>query len=166
MDRRDASASMSGRDFERRIAEAFRQRGFTVTGFGGNGPDGCIDLGLTKDGKRFLVQCKHWRKEQVGITVVRDLCAVMAAQAAHGGFLVTSGHFTPEAREFAKAGGIQLIDGAMLEPMIDRTRPLTGAPHPAVRVVVPSAPLFKRRRPAKASRIAAPVGSPLTAVRR
>jgi Bacteriocin-protection, YdeI or OmpD-Associated/Restriction endonuclease len=36
--------------------------------------DGGVDLGLTKDGQRYLVQCKHWRKRQVGVTVVRESC--------------------------------------------------------------------------------------------
>jgi restriction system protein len=33
-------ASMRWRDFERLVGEGFRQRGFSVTGFGGAGPDG------------------------------------------------------------------------------------------------------------------------------
>lgn len=34
--------------------------------------------------------------------VVRELNGVIAAQGAHGGFVVTSGQFTREAREFAR----------------------------------------------------------------
>lgn len=63
-----AISAMSWREFERLVGEAFRQRGFTVTGFGGSGPDGGVDLALMKNGERFLVQCKHWRKDQVGVT--------------------------------------------------------------------------------------------------
>ncbi len=55
-----------------------------------------------KNGERFLVQCKHWRKEQVGVRVVRELNGVMAAAGAQGGYLVTGGRFTPDAREFAR----------------------------------------------------------------
>jgi restriction system protein len=96
-----AITSMSWRDFERLVGEVFRRQGFTVSGFGGQGPDGGVDLGLTKNGQRFLVQCKHWRKRQVGVTVVRELNGVVAAHGAHGGFVVTSGEFTQEARDFA-----------------------------------------------------------------
>jgi restriction system protein len=109
---------MNGREIERLIADAFRRRGFTVTGFSGGGVDGCHDLGLARDGMRYLVQCKHWRKDQVGITAVRDLCAILAAQRVHGGFLVSGGHFTPEARDFAKSGAVQLIDGVQLAALI------------------------------------------------
>src|SRR5476649_2747319 len=109
---------MNWREFERRVGEAFRRHGFTVTGFGGNGPDGGVDLGLTKNGKRFLVQCKHWSKPQVGVTVVRELYAVMEAQRAHGGFVVTDGHFSREAKDFADSCAIKLIDGVALAEML------------------------------------------------
>jgi restriction system protein len=105
---------MSWRDFERAVGEAFRQRGYTVTGFGGNGRDGGVDLGLMKNGERFLVQCKHWRKQQVGVTVVRELHGVIAALGANGGYVVTGGQFTREALEFARKTKIQLIDGNAL----------------------------------------------------
>jgi restriction system protein len=113
-----AISEMSWREFERLVGEAFRQRGFTVTGFGGSGPDGGVDLALMKNGERYLVQCKHWRKEQVGVTVVRELNGVMAAMDAHGGYVVTGGQFTREAREFAKGTTIELLDGDALEQLI------------------------------------------------
>lgn len=89
-----------------------------------------MDLGLTKNGERFLVQCKHWRNRQVGVTVVRELNGVMAAQAAHGGFVVTGGDFTREAREFAEKTNIELIDGKALEALIG----------PAVAQAMPACP--------------------------
>lgn len=117
---RTAISAMSWRDFERLIGEAFRQRGYKVTGFGGSGPDGGVDLGLIKNGERFLVQCKHWRKDQVGVNVVRQLNGVIAAHGAHGGFVVTGGQFTNDAREFAQKTKIELIDGASLGELINR----------------------------------------------
>ncbi len=113
-----AISEMTWREFERLVGEAFRQRGYTVTGFGGSGPDGGVDLGLVKNGERFLVQCKHWRRDQVGVTVVRELNGVMAAMDAHGGYVVTGGQFTREAREFAKGTTIELVDGHALAELI------------------------------------------------
>jgi|HubBroStandDraft_1064217.scaffolds.fasta_scaffold203629_2 restriction system protein len=115
-------SALSWRDFERLMGEAFRRRGFTVTGFGGSVADGGVDLGLMKHGERFLVQCKHWRKQQVGVTVVRELNGVIAAQGAHGGFVVTGGQFTPEARVFAESCKIELVDGSSLERLIGNVR--------------------------------------------
>jgi restriction system protein len=110
--------AMSWREFERVIGEAFRLRGFTVTGFGGRASAGGVDLGLAKNGERFLVQCKHWRKQQVGVTVIRELKGVIGALGAHGGYVVTGGYFTPQARDFADSCRIRLIDGASLQELI------------------------------------------------
>ncbi len=122
---------MSWRDFERLVGEVFRRRGFKVTGFAGNGPDGGVDLGLAKDGKRFLVQCKHW-KRQVGVTVVRELNGIISAQRAHGGFVVTDGEFTREAREFAKSCDVELIDGNALQELTREGAPVAEAVIPVL----------------------------------
>jgi len=106
-----AISGMSWREFELLIAEGFRQRGFSVSDKGGEGPDGGIDLVLKKGGEKFLVQCKQWRASKVGVTVVRELYGVMSAEAAVGGFVVTSGVFTAQAEEFAAGRNIELMDG-------------------------------------------------------
>ncbi|MDD2545407.1 MAG: restriction endonuclease [Burkholderiaceae bacterium] len=117
----DGSAlrSMGWRDFERLVGEAFRLRGYTVTETGGGGADGGIDLQLTKGGETFLVQCKQWKAYKVSVSVVRELYGVMAAQGAAGGFVVTSGVFTAEARSFVQGRNIELMDGPALKTMID-----------------------------------------------
>lgn len=85
---------------------------------GGAGPDGGVDLVLYKDGKRYLCQCKHWKTWAVGVSVVRELKGVIAAQEADGGYVITGGYFTREAEVFARKCGIDLIDGLALEQMI------------------------------------------------
>jgi restriction system protein len=117
----DGSAlrAMNWRDFELLVGEAFRLRGYSVTETGGDGPDGGIDLQLTTAGETFLVQCKHWKAYKVSVKVVREIYGVMAAQGAAGGFVVTSGVFTAEARSFVQGCNIELIDGAALKTMID-----------------------------------------------
>ncbi len=105
---------MSSRDFEMLIRESFRQRGYDVVETGGNGADGGYDLILKKGGERFLVQCKQWRSRQVRVPIVRELFGVMAAEKAQGGFVVTSGTFTYDAKDFARGRNIELIDGAGL----------------------------------------------------
>lgn len=139
-----AVSSMSWRDFERLVGEAFRRQGFQVSGFGGQGPDGGVDLGLTKNGQRYLVQCKHWRTRQVGVTVVRELNGVMAAQGAQGGFVVTGGEFTKEAREFAKDTHIELIDGPKLHELIGNAASLKEALTPALESAGPATPVCPR----------------------
>lgn len=69
---------------------------------------------LQKGSDRYLVQCKHWRALRVGVEPVRELYGVMAARRVAGGFLVTSGDFTEEARRFAQGREVQLINGKKL----------------------------------------------------
>jgi restriction system protein len=138
-------ASISWQEFERLVGEAFRQRGFRVNEAGGIGPDGGVDLELTKAGKRYLVQCKQWRARQVGVSVIRELCGVIVTEKAHGGYVVTSGHFTREAREFAQRSRIELIDGAQLQQLIgqESASSITEVPtfsNAPVRAVVPACP--------------------------
>jgi restriction system protein len=104
-------ASLSWQDFERLVGEGFRHRGYLVTDRGGAEPDGGIDLVLTRDTERFLVQCKQWRAQSVSVSVVRELYGVMAAEGAVGGFVVTSGSFSMDAKRFASGRNIELIDG-------------------------------------------------------
>lgn len=114
--------TLSWKDFELLVGEAFRMRGFSVAETGGGGADGGIDLQLKKGGEVFLVQCKQWRAYKVPVNVVRELYGVMASQGAAGGFVVTSGVFTADARSFAEGKNIELIDGTGLNRMIKKAR--------------------------------------------
>lgn len=109
---------ISWQQFEQLTGEAFRRQGFTVTEIGGNGPDGGIDLILHKDGEKYLVQCKQWRSLKVGVAVIREFFGVIAAEGAVGGFVVTSGIFTAEAKAFASGRNIRLVEGAELSRWI------------------------------------------------
>lgn len=111
---------MSWQEFEMLVGEAFRRKGYTVSETGGGGADGGVDLVLRKDGEKFLVQCKQWKALKVGVTTIRELYGVMAAGGAVGGFVVTSGVFTQEAKSFAEGRNIDLIDGAGLTALIKK----------------------------------------------
>lgn len=116
--RADGVASMTWREFEALIGEYFRRQGFAVLEQGGAGPDGGVDVLLKKGSDSYLVQCKHWRALRVGVQPVRELYGVMAAKRVAGGFMVTSGDFTDEARSFAQGRELQLIDGKTLQSSI------------------------------------------------
>ncbi len=107
-------ADMSWQDFERVVGEYCRQRGFAVAETGGGGADGGVDLVLTRGADRYLVQCKQWRAIRVGVEPVRELYGLIHAQRTAGGFVVTSGTFTNEAKKFAEGREIELIDGEAL----------------------------------------------------
>jgi len=48
------------------------------------------------------------------VAVVRELCGVMAAKGAAGGFVVTSWSFTEEAVSFASGRKVTLFDGVVV----------------------------------------------------
>jgi restriction system protein len=115
---KSALERMSWKQFEQLVGEHFRRRGFAVQENEAGGADGGVDLVLTRGSDRYLVQCKQWRARQVGVAPVRELYGVMAAKGAAGGYVVTSGVFTEEAKRFAEGREIELIDGEQLFKMI------------------------------------------------
>jgi restriction system protein len=113
---------MSWREFEVLVGEGFRLQGYQVVENFEPGPDDGIDLMLRKDGEKYLVQCKQWRAFKVGVPVVRELYGTMAAKGAAGGFVVTSGRFTPEAEAFASGRNLRLLDGPQLHRLLKQAR--------------------------------------------
>lgn len=147
----DALNDMSWREFELLVGEAFRLQGYRVSEQGGAGPDGGIDLVLSKGSEKFLVQCKQWKAFKVSVTVVRELYGVMAAKGAAGGFVVTSGRFTEEATAFASGRNIQLIDGPLLHGLISQAKNARSAVHGALPRKLSSAPPALNPEPVPAS---------------
>jgi len=117
--------------FEQLVGEAFRRQGFIVAETGQGGADGGLDLALRKGSEVFLVQCKQWRAYKVSVNIVRELYGVMAAKGAGGGFEITSGNFTEDAKAFDTGRNIELIDGPRLEKMIASVQTATRPQAPA-----------------------------------
>ncbi|TVQ77231.1 MAG: restriction endonuclease, partial [Phycisphaeraceae bacterium] len=128
----DSIHELPWREFEQLLAEAFRREGYTVE-LTPRGADGGIDLILSRDGEKTLVQAKHWKRKPVGVAIVREFFGVKTAEKAHECIIVTSGSFTPDAVAFAKRNEVRLIDGDQLTPMIQavqRRRRDSDAPIP------------------------------------
>ena len=145
----DAVRRLSWTQFERLIGEIFRNQGFDVQETGNRTKDGGVDLVLAKNGREYLVQCKHWRAQSVGVTMIRELNGVVAARGASGGgFVVTSGTFTSEARAFAGTCPIELVDVEQLEALFQQSQAAAGAGNTA-RIVSPQR--VAQPRPSKRS---------------
>ncbi len=110
--------ALDWKTFEQLVGEAFRRQGYSVTETGQGGADGGVDLALRKGSELFLVQCKQWRAYKVSVNIVRELYGVMTAKGAAGGFVITSGRFTEDAKAFASGRNIELIGGPHMENMI------------------------------------------------
>ncbi len=109
---------MRRQDFEALVGEGFRLLGFLVIEAGGAD----ADLVLQKAEQKFLVHFRHWRAPTVDVGAVRELHGAMSARGAAGGFVVTSGEFTPAAVEYARACGVRLVNGGRLAPMLEKAR--------------------------------------------
>jgi restriction system protein len=114
--------NLSWRQFEELVGEVFRRQGYLVLENPSDGPDGGIDLRLRKNGQITLVQCKHWKSKNVGVSIVRELYGVMTAAKANHGILATFGNFTQEAKNFAKGKPIHLITGNKLAKLISEVQ--------------------------------------------
>ncbi len=113
------SLSQGGwRQFELLVGEAFRRQGYVVEETGLGGADGGIDLILRKDSRRTLVQCKQWKRQQIGVSVVREMAGLLAHHHAHAVKIVCIGSYTRDAERFAQGKPIQLMGGAQLLEMI------------------------------------------------
>jgi restriction system protein len=155
----DRLNSMSWQQFELVVGEGFRRHGYAVGETGGGGPDGGIDLVVRKGGEKFLVQCKQWRALKVGVSVVRELYGAMAADGASGGFVVTSGRFTDEAKAFASGRNIELLDGPLLNLLIHDAAGVGEAPVPILEATVPCCPVCAKSMVERTAKRGATVGA-------
>jgi restriction system protein len=114
----DSLRTMSWRQFEMLVGEAFRRRGYAIQETGLGGADGGIDLILRKDGKTTLVQCKQWKTQRVDVKVVREMFGLLAHHGAAAVKIVAVGHYTAEAQRFAQGKPIELIHGEALLAMV------------------------------------------------
>lgn len=99
--------------FEELVCEYFRATGVRAE-LTQVGPDGGVDVHLFDHGAALptgYVQCKAWGRD-VDVKLIRELFGVMAANAVKSGVFVTTGDFTPAAREFARGRALDLIDGS------------------------------------------------------
>jgi hypothetical protein len=79
------------------------------------GADGGIDVKLHRRGEEApyaYVQCKAWESEKIKLTTMREFLGVMAADDIAEGAFVTTSDFWPEARAFAEANDITVINGS------------------------------------------------------
>lgn len=117
----DLLRSLDWRRFEEACAEYFRCINFhAITQ--SHGADGGVDIQLAHIGEPGrivgLVQCKQWAKP-VGPKLMREFLGVMVDAKISEGIFITTSTFVPEARSFAAANKIDLIDGERLVELIN-----------------------------------------------
>ena len=114
----DSIKQLSWYEFEQLLGEYYRRNGYRVLENTAAGPDGGIDLLLKKDEETTIVQCKQYRHKPVGVKVVREMFGLKVAHGATHVVIVTACTFTRDAKKFAQANDVQLVDSKALLSMI------------------------------------------------
>jgi hypothetical protein len=112
-------------EFEWLVGELFRREGWAVQETGRHGgPDGNVDLRLSRDGEQRIVQCKRWTSWQVGVAEIREFAGTLTREQlpASAGVFVTLSTYTDQARDEARTLGLALLEGRDLIGRIERVR--------------------------------------------
>ena len=112
--------SMNPQEFENAVAELFRTLGYEVeqTPFSN---DGGKDAIATKDGKKFLIECKRYGADKsIGRRDLQILVAAMQDEKADGGFFINTGVFAGTAESYAAKYRIVLYDRVRLPSLINK----------------------------------------------
>ncbi len=110
--------SMTGYEFERFLADVFRERGYGVELMGRSGDQG-VDLVVTRGGDRIAIQAKGYTAGNVGNKAVQEVHTGMTHYRCGRSVVVTNSGFTRGAQELASSVGCRLIDGSQIPGLID-----------------------------------------------
>jgi restriction system protein len=106
-------ASMSWRDFAAALEKAFARDGATVTRL-----EGAADLAVSRAGRTTLVAAKRWKAARHGEEALAALHVALREHDASDGLYIALGDLSDNARRFATAHQIQVVQGAALAQLL------------------------------------------------
>ena len=112
-----ALSGVSWRTFIHMVLDALARRGFARV-VDTESPAGDSDYVLERDGEHWLLSCKHGSAFVLGRLTVNELARAIELKGAAGGFLVTQGRITEDARPVAALQRVELLDGPALWPQL------------------------------------------------
>lgn len=115
--------AMSWRDFSAALEQALGREGFEVRRLDSTG----ADFELLKGGRTVLLSGKRWKAARLGLEPFQALEAARRASDADSCICVTTGEVTDNARQFAAAQQIRVIEGEELAQLL---RPVLAAVKP------------------------------------
>lgn len=101
-------------EFSALVSESFERKGYAVR----ESEARRIDFVLTREGKKFIVDCKHWKAPKLRRSDVESFFSVMAAVESQGGFMITTGVFDTDAEDYARGKNITLLDQGGLRNLL------------------------------------------------
>lgn len=112
-----ALSGVSWRTFIHMVLDALSRRGFERV-VDSETASGDSDFMLERHGERHLLSCKHGSAFVLGRLTVNELANDINLNNAAGGFLLTQGRITEDARPVAALQRIELLDGPTLWPQL------------------------------------------------
>ena len=112
-----ALSGVSWRTFIHMVLDALSRRGFERV-VDSETASGDSDFALEHNGERYLLSCKHGSAFVLGRLTVNELANDINLNNAAGGFLLTQGKITEDARPVAALQRIELLDGQTLWPQL------------------------------------------------
>jgi len=109
--------SLKGTKFERALARLYSDMNYSVQNTKGSSDEG-VDLILSKDKKKTVVQCKG-HKKPIGVGAVRELYGAMMHFGAESAVLACPAGFTNGVRKFVIGKPIQLLSVKELVEMAE-----------------------------------------------
>jgi len=101
---------MPPHEFEEMAAALYRTMGHKARRVGKRGDHGVDVVVRAKNGDKWIVQCKRWRKP-VGEFIVRDFYGTLQHEKATQGAIIATKGFTHAAKAWAKGKPIHLYSG-------------------------------------------------------
>lgn len=95
--------TLDGWQFEREVGLVFKRMGYRTEVTRGSG-DGGVDIIMYKDGLKYIVQCKHY-KRPLGPEAVRSLYGVKEIFKADRLVMVASSGLSPASKDFVELYG-------------------------------------------------------------
>ncbi len=114
-----ALSGLRWREFARLVLDAMARRGLTEVAPDGPGSrEPQSTFVLNRDGKRWLLSCKHGSAYRIAAAPVVELAAGVRLSSAAGGILATEGRVEKEGRDAAQGNNIEVLDGPRLWPEV------------------------------------------------
>ena len=111
---------MTGEEFEYFLCTYFKELGYkvrttpTVNDYG-------ADVIAYKEGEKIVIQAKRY-KENVGIKAVQEVIGAREYYKADKAMVVTSSYFTPNAKNLAQSGNVELWDRTKLKSVMQQVQ--------------------------------------------
>ncbi len=105
-------SAMSGLEYERYVADELQAYGWAARVTVASGDQG-VDVIAEKDGKKLVVQCKHYTNN-VGNDAVQQIIAGKTFEQARFAAVVSNSEFTTSAKQLASSANVFLLHHSQL----------------------------------------------------